>query len=308
MLHQTCVNCGFINSEEVNVCEQCGVRLRDEGRGTHYQGDARASSFKAETGTDERTLPVILFIPPFDSISAVLNPTFRLYRYNFGLIVSIVLVLAVPHALVQYFLQTAPAGSGTGINWLLEYAGGSLMSGALIYAVMTFFRTGKNPTVGESYRWALKKWGKVLLCTLLFTLITWIGYLFLIIPGIILSLMFALVVPIAVIEDKGITDTFQRSRELTEGYRLGIFATQFLLGILIVGILYLSGRGWFGGQEGDPSIFMVSIYTLITQLLQASFTVLSLFIYLGILANKSLTEVPAYNTQPDAGFDERLLR
>jgi len=59
-----------------------------------------------------------------------------------------------------------------------------------------------------------------------------IGFILLIIPGIILSLMWALTIPVAVLEDKGLSDSVARSAELTKGNRGRIFVIYALFLIL----------------------------------------------------------------------------
>ena len=55
-----------------------------------------------------------------------------------------------------------------------------------------------------------------------------IGLVLLIVPGIILALMWALTIPVAVLEDKGLRDSTSRSAELTKGSRGRVFMIYFL--------------------------------------------------------------------------------
>jgi Membrane domain of glycerophosphoryl diester phosphodiesterase len=60
-----------------------------------------------------------------------------------------------------------------------------------------------------------------------------IGFILLIVPGIILALMWALTIPVAVLEDKGLRDSVERSAELTKGHRGRVFLIYFLFFLLI---------------------------------------------------------------------------
>lgn len=58
-----------------------------------------------------------------------------------------------------------------------------------------------------------------------------VGWVFIIVPALILMSMWAVAVPAMIGEDIGIFDSFGRSRELTRGDRLSIFGVLFLLAI-----------------------------------------------------------------------------
>jgi hypothetical protein len=237
-------------------------------------------------------LPTDFYAPSFQNISNVLKAVFRLYRNNFVLIFKIVSVLTVPLIIAQYAFLSPFAFSFVGIaSWLLKLAGEALLSTALIYAVVIFLRTGADPTIADSYRWGFKKWGRVILCIISFNVITALGYVALIIPGIIWSLMYALVIPVVVIEDKLVMDSFNRSRDLTKNYRGQIFLTQFLFGIIIFGATFITTHSLSGKQGVESSFLFVVAQGLTAQLLKSSYTMLSLFIYLGILSD--LKQLPA---------------
>jgi hypothetical protein len=64
-----------------------------------------------------------------------------------------------------------------------------------------------------------------------------VGFVLLIIPGIILALMWALTIPVAVLEDKGLRDSVNRSAELTKGHRGRIFVIYLLFMILFYAVI-----------------------------------------------------------------------
>lgn len=61
-----------------------------------------------------------------------------------------------------------------------------------------------------------------------------LGFIALVVPGIILSIMFALAFPVLLIENKGILDSMGRSRELVGHRWLKTFATFLVLVIIII--------------------------------------------------------------------------
>ncbi|GAC1396680.1 MAG: hypothetical protein NVSMB56_11600 [Pyrinomonadaceae bacterium] len=168
------------------------------------------------------------------------------------------------------------------ILWLIESLGYSLLAGALIYGTVIYLGTGMNPTVAECYRYGAKRFGIVLGCNILTGLIAGLGFMLLIIPGIIFMLMFSLVIPIAVIEDRGIKDAMKRSTELTAGYRWRIFGALFIFWLIITGVTLLMSGAVLGSSS--ESFVSSAIRVLTLQLLNSTSIIIPLFIYLGILS------------------------
>lgn len=96
------------------------------------------------------------------------------------------------------------------------------------------------------------------------------GYLFLI-PGLVVFIVFYVAVPVAVVERKGLIESLQRGKHLTDNYKVSIFGILFLLGILerllteVIDQVVMSG---------SPDIASIQIFL---------FSVLGLTIILGAL-------------------------
>lgn len=72
----------------------------------------------------------------------------------------------------------------------------------------------------------------------------WIGFILLIVPGVILTLMWAVLGPVVVLERVGIIGAFGRSARLTKGARLrilGLYLTVFLVYLVL---LFAVGAGF----------------------------------------------------------------
>lgn len=63
-----------------------------------------------------------------------------------------------------------------------------------------------------------------------------IGTVLLIVPGVILFLMWALTIPVAVLEDTGLGDSLSRSRKLTAGHRSRVFVIYLLYFVLVMAL------------------------------------------------------------------------
>jgi hypothetical protein len=60
------------------------------------------------------------------------------------------------------------------------------------------------------------------------------GFVLFIVPGVIFSLMWTVIMPVRVAENTGITATLGRSAELTRGHRGAIFLLDIMIGILAI--------------------------------------------------------------------------
>ena len=149
---------------------------------------------------------------------------------------------------------------------------------ALIYALMKIILTGEEPGVHESYRWGLTKLVKVSICVSITSVLQALGYALLIIPGIIVTLVFMSVYPIAVLEKGSASEALARSIELTKGHRLQIFFAWIVLGVLLI---ITSALGIFisSGVTFWPVMAAVAI---ISDILDQGVTILSLVVYLGL--------------------------
>jgi len=106
-----------------------------------------------------------------------------------------------------------------------------------------------------------------------------LGYALCIIPGIIVSLTLALVYPIAILENESVEEVLKRSSALTRGHRLEILIAGLGLALVVGGIVLpfvflMVSAGW-------PPLEVIG--GIVTYLLEQSFTVLSLVMYLSLI-------------------------
>ena len=107
-----------------------------------------------------------------------------------------------------------------------------LVAPALFYALLKVIQTGTAPSVNEAYRWGLSKIPK-LFGSLHGWILTCLGLILLVIPGIILSLAFVVTYPVAVFEKGSAVNALRRSSQLTRGHRWNILAASMVIGLLV---------------------------------------------------------------------------
>ena len=104
--------------------------------------------------------------------------------------------------------------------------------GATVIAVSQL-HLGRPTSIAESFA-AIK--GRIVYLALImigYGIGVTLGLVLLIIPGIILGLMWALTIPVAVLEDKGLRDSLDRSATLTKGHRGRVFVIYILFFVLM---------------------------------------------------------------------------
>lgn len=228
-------------------------------------------------------------IKPF-GVDTVIRDTLSIFTQNFWLITRIVVVIVTPLQIFRALNLPEASGSWELMTWsfLLGAAAEVLMAPALIYALMKVLQTGETPSVHESYRWGINKLVKLAVCAGIAGLLTLLGYALCIIPGIIASLSFAVVYPVAILEKGSVSEVFARSMEMTRGNRLQILGAWIVLGLIIA--IPSLGIGFVLGSAAElSSLWPLMVVTSIAgDILGQSLTVMSLVIYLGLPRNASI--------------------
>jgi uncharacterized membrane protein len=173
--------------------------------------------------------------------------------------------------------------------WVGLFFGGvfckALVAPSVIYALVTVMRTGVAPPLNGIYRWGLSRIGKLVACVLMAWFLEALGFICLIIPGIILALAFELIYPMAALENRGPVEILKRSYNLTKGYRWRIFLATFVFGLLlaVVGIP-ASGVSAILVMNGVTFWPLQAALAVVTDILNEGTSILSLVIYISIVS------------------------
>jgi hypothetical protein len=264
----TCLHCGTVNQAAELVCVTCGGGLTV---------DRAFNPLVYEPIPDPDLFPDI---QPFCLTDAV-STTLKLFTKYLWLITKIVFVIATP---LEIFKATSFANAPYDpqlrvVTLLLGAACNVVIAPALIYALMKDIQTGNTPSLKESFSWGLSKIPHFAVCAAAAYFVQWVGYLLCVIPGIIIGLKYAVVYPVAILEDQSIREVFDRSNNLTRGSRLQIFAAQLLIAVLWVGATFLLSL-FMGSMNSAPLSVVASVIIDIVEQLP---TVLAFVIYLSLL-------------------------
>jgi hypothetical protein len=115
--------------------------------------------------------------------------------------------------------------------FLLIAIAAQLCTAFITVAVFRFLR-GSKVSLRECFSTGFRKAPVAFLAAILVGLATMVGYLLCLIPGFIVQMMYAVAVPVTIVEGKGAIQAMARSKELTKGNRWIIFGTFLLTGLL----------------------------------------------------------------------------
>ena len=192
------------------------------------------------------------------SFGEIFSKTFQVYRRYFakyfvlfaivGVIIQVVTTLAM-----QAFVRPTPLPLNPTPQQFSSYLS-SLFEAlflflAVIFLVNVIFSTiaeggaikmaSDEITKGEvntgaSVRFAVSKLLSIWALSIIVGIIVFLGLIALIVPGIILAIMYSLALPVLLIENKGVTESMGRSRQLVS-HRWGkTFGTFLALGIIVL--------------------------------------------------------------------------
>lgn len=207
------------------------------------------------------------------------SEAFRIYRENAANLLLIVAVVVVPLTFVSAVIVQ------TGVTILGLLVGAAI--GIIIWAVLqaAVLRGAAQATIGDpvdieaSYRWGLSRFGSVLLVALLVGIVVAVGFLLLVIPGLIFLVFLSVSEPALIVENRRGTEAMSRSWNLVRGHFWHALVV-ILVAAIITGVI----QGILTAIGGD-NWFVAWIFTAIAQIITAPFTALvTVLLYLDLRA------------------------
>jgi hypothetical protein len=168
--------------------------------------------------------------------------------YFLGLILSggPALMIALGPDATSFGLQSQSSNAWTFTfgGLVLTFIGAYILQAALTHGAVMHFN-GRPATPGDCIATGLRFFLPVFAIALLAGLGMGLGFILLIVPGLILMTMWAVVVPAEVVERTGVFGAFERSVNLTRDHRWAIF----FLGLALVIATWLIQAAAFAAAE-----------------------------------------------------------
>jgi hypothetical protein len=165
--------------------------------------------------------------------SGVLTEAWEHYKAHWKHLLTIAVIVYAAVALIGVILTAALGLVGAIIAAAVSIIGLFLLQGALVTAVADIRDGRVDLSVEETFRKAQPFLGRIAGASILAGLGIALGFVALIVPGFILITIWLFIVPVIVLENSSIGDSFGRSRELVRGYGMNVFGVIVLTILLI---------------------------------------------------------------------------
>ena len=186
------------------------------------------------------------------------------------------------------------------INWMID-----AFPNGLIVKYSSDMLEGSSPNLSASLKTATLKIFSLLSVGLITGLLVILGFVLLIIPGIIVAVVFSLAIPAIIIEDSKVFESLRRSRKLVAEGSWQVFS------VLLFTFLFIAMAGVIGeilcsyiiGIKGYSRLLIISIFISTAKPLQP---VALTHLYYSLTASRKILEVrkpyqPIIPTPPSVG-------
>jgi hypothetical protein len=179
------------------------------------------------------------------SPGAIVSRIWEIYRDQFSVLVSTAVVLFSVQFVLTLVLSTAAAFALAILFWALSI----LYQGMVVELVKDIQDGRRDHSVRDLIRSVEPVFWPLAAVSVLFGIGVGIGFVFLIVPGLILLVIWSVVAPVTVLERPGIFAAFGRSRQLVHGNGWNVFAVIVVvfLSVLVVSV----GVGLLAGSLGS---------------------------------------------------------
>lgn len=188
-------------------------------------------------------------------VGDVLNRVFELYKEHFGVLIPAAFWLFLIVSILSGIVGQHHVGLLL-IVAVVSFAVAILYQGMVVSLVHDVQDGRRDSSVGELFTSVGPVLGPLIGASILYGIGVGIGFFLLIVPGCILLTIWAVIAPAIVIEKKGVTGAFGRSRELVRGFGWPVFGT-VIVATLITAIASLILTGIADAIAGGPILRIV---------------------------------------------------
>lgn len=220
------------------------------------------------------------------SIGSILGRALDVMKNNLFVLIGIALIAVVPPFVLQLLIMggaaadmvmdpmygpAEPSMTYSVLSFLvslLDLLLGLMLQGAVAVCVYRYLQ-GSKATIGSSISAVMPNLVALVIAAIIMGVAVALGFLLLIIPGVLLLLVFFVTVPACVVERIGPIQSLQRSIALTKGYRVEIFLLIIILCLIIIVATFVVGLIL---ALITQNVFIVAIGTVIAYMLTYIFS------------------------------------
>ena len=162
-------------------------------------------------------------------LSGVLNEAWQMYKTFARHLLAIAFVIYLAAAVIAALLGLAGGTVGAVLGSLVQIVAAFLLQATLVKAVQDVRDGRADMSIGDTVRAAVPYLGAVAGASILAGIAITIGLILIIVPGLYLITIWAVIVPVIVLEQSGAMASFGRSQRLVRGNGWHVFGTLVLV-------------------------------------------------------------------------------
>ena len=166
-------------------------------------------------------------------LSGVLGEAWTYYKRFAAHFLLIAFVIYVAAGIIAALLGLA-GGIGLFLGWIVSVVAAFLVQAALVKAVQDVRDGQVDLNLGETVSAVLPFLGTVIIASILAGIGIAIGFVLIIVPGLILLTFWSLIVPSIVIGGEGVFGSFRKSWRTVRGYAWHVFGTYVLVFLILI--------------------------------------------------------------------------
>src|SRR5262245_5594048 len=164
-------------------------------------------------------------------VGRVLNRTAAVFSRNFVMFFIVTAVASLPLLLMKPMESETPSGTSIAMIFVALFLGivlYTLAQAIVLYGAFQDMR-GRPVSLSESLQVGLQRFFPIVGLAIVMGILIMLGFILLIVPGLILLTMWFVATPACVVERLGPMRSLGRSSELTKGHRWKIFGLMLVL-------------------------------------------------------------------------------
>ncbi|HEV2932289.1 MAG TPA: hypothetical protein VGY96_04065 [Streptosporangiaceae bacterium] len=167
-------------------------------------------------------------------LSGVLDEAWRMYKTHARHLLAIAFVIYLIAAVITAVLALAGGTVGLLLGSLVSVIAAFVLQATLIKAVQDVRDGRADLSISETVNQALPFFWSVAGASILAGIAITIGLILIIVPGLFLITIWAVIIPVIVIERSGVMASFGRSRELVRGRGWHVFGTLVIVYVIML--------------------------------------------------------------------------
>jgi len=159
-----------------------------------------------------------------------------MYKAHWRHLIPIAFLVYVLISLFALLLVVLLGWVGAFVGALIALAGVFWIQGALVIAIEDVRDGRVDLSIRETLNRVLPRLNTLTLAGLLAAVGITVGFLLLIVPGFILITLWLLIVPAIMLENRGVFESFGRSRQLVSGHGWSVFGVIVLTVLILIAV------------------------------------------------------------------------